>query len=131
MADHAAGGEGQAGTDSTLLFVYGTLMPGHCRWGYVEPFVRGRRAATVAGRLYDTGWDYPAARFDAEGRIEGWVLDLHPDRLAGALAVLDEVEGDEYDRRHVTTDDGATAWTYEWRGPTDALAPLGARWEGA
>src|SRR5688572_14987975 len=121
--------DAQGGTDTTtLLFVYGTLMPGRCRWGYVEPFVAAQRPAAVAGRLYDTGWDYQAARFAASARragdgpreagtgagtIEGWLLDLQRPRLAGALELLDEVEGDEYDRCQVTTADGAVAWSYE------------------
>jgi gamma-glutamylcyclotransferase (GGCT)/AIG2-like uncharacterized protein YtfP len=116
--------------DLVALFVYGTLMPGHCRWSTVEPFVADRQEATVAGRLYDTGWDYPAARFDEAGEIDGWLLVLHGGRLAEALAELDEVEGDEYDRVVVTTRAGAAAWSYAWRGRTDLLDPLGRRWEG-
>ena len=52
--------------DPRAVFVYGTLLPGHCRWPLVASYVDAHRPATVAGRLYDTRRDYPAAVFDDE-----------------------------------------------------------------
>lgn len=102
------------------LFVYGTLRPGEVRWVHLAPFVVGDGVdTTVAGDVYDTGLDYPAARFgdpassDA-GRIVGRVYELTD--LERALAHLDDVEGAVrglYRRVTVVTDAGHTAWAYE------------------
>ena len=101
----------------TLLFVYGTLQPGEVRWQHLAPFVVGEgRAATVAGELYDTGLDYPAAVFGGEGGIHGRVYALDEGRLTDALAHLDEVEGAVrglYERVDVVTDEGEHAWAYQ------------------
>ena len=101
----------------TQLFVYGTLRPGEVRWRHLEPFVVGEgREASVAGELYDTGLDYPAAIFDGEQQIFGRVYTLNEARLPDALAHLDEVEGAVrglYARVEVTTDLGEAAWAYQ------------------
>lgn len=79
------------------LFVYGTLMPGHLRWGVLEPHALGWRPAAVEGHLYDTGQGWPAAVFVAgEDLVRGWAVDLRPDVAAVVLAHLDEVEGVEH-----------------------------------
>lgn len=120
------------------LFVYGTLKVGHCRWPILEPFVHGGATglteATVPGRLYDTGLDYPAARFDHDGTIRGQVGRLVADRMQEALEVLDEVEGavvGEYRRVVVVTRDGERAWAYEFGGSAAGLPDLDGVWEGA
>lgn len=101
----------------TQLFVYGTLRPGEVRWQHLEPFVVGEgREASVAGELYDTGLDYPAAIFDGDHQIFGRVYTLNEARLPDALAHLDEVEGAVrglYARVEVTTDAGDAAWAYQ------------------
>lgn len=98
------------------LFVYGTLRPGEVRWHHLEPFVVGDgQGATVAGELYDTGLDYPAAVFRGDAPIHGRVYELAADRMAPALDHLDEVEGAVrglYRRVTVTTSLGE-AWAYE------------------
>ncbi|MDH3754970.1 MAG: gamma-glutamylcyclotransferase, partial [Acidimicrobiia bacterium] len=76
-----------------LLFVYGTLMPGDVRWPLVADQVLAARRSRVRGRLFDTGEGYPGARFDLDGEIEGWILELRPDSLATTLASLDHIEG--------------------------------------
>jgi gamma-glutamylcyclotransferase (GGCT)/AIG2-like uncharacterized protein YtfP len=100
------------------LFVYGTLLPGQVRWPHLEPFVAGPGCPdTVAGALYDTGCDYPAARFGEPGAILGHSFPLLLDRLDHALRHLDEVEGAVaglYVRTTVTTGNGLTAWAYEY-----------------
>jgi gamma-glutamylcyclotransferase (GGCT)/AIG2-like uncharacterized protein YtfP len=98
------------------LFVYGTLRPGDVRWRILEPFVvDGGWPDSVSGQLFDTGLDYPAAVFDAEGTIHGHAFALLEASLDRALEVLDEVEGivdGEYSRVVVRTERGVDAWAY-------------------
>lgn len=102
----------------THLFVYGTLQPGDVRWPILAPFVAGEgEADSVAGRVYDTGRDYPAARFDEQGTIVGRTYELRADRVAEALAKIDEEEFSVpggYRRVIVTTTSGTRAWAYEY-----------------
>jgi gamma-glutamylcyclotransferase (GGCT)/AIG2-like uncharacterized protein YtfP len=101
----------------TLLFVYGTLRPGEARWHHLEPYVVGEGAeASVAGELYDTGLEYPAARFGGDHQIFGRVYTVNEALLPQALAHLDEVEGavrGVYRRVEVVTAAGETVWAYE------------------
>lgn len=131
----AAAGPPVGGDDGGVLFVYGTLLPGHLRWPILEPFVAAHHPATVVGSLFDTGFGYPAARFDDEpgsGRIvEGVVVHLHAHRATEAWSTLDAVEGEGYDRVAVTTTAGLAVQSYRWRGPVDGLVLLGGRWTGA
>lgn len=104
------------------VFVYGTLMPGHLRWGLIAPYATSHRAAAVPGVLFDTRRGWPAARFaeplgapvlvddppaGADGAetdaIPGWLVELAPTSAEDLLAQLDEVEG------AVVVDDGAPA----------------------
>ena len=102
----------------TDLFVYGTLRPGDVRWSMLEPFVvDGGVADTVAGRLFDTGLDYPAAVFGGDSTIVGRTYRLRSDTLGEALEVLDEEEDTVlglYRRVEVDTDGGVRAWAYEY-----------------
>ncbi len=76
------------------LFVYGTLMPGHLRWGVLEPHAVGWRPAAVEGHLYDTGHGWPAAVFlPGDDLVRGWAVDLRSDLVEVVMAHLDEVEG--------------------------------------
>ena len=120
------------------LFVYGTLMPGHLRWGLLAPFVTDQRPATVAGQLYDTGLGWPAARFAApldldpvpgggpsDPGVPGWLLDVEPGATTSLLDRLDDVEGvasvdgalraatGDYRRVRVRTTGGDETWAYE------------------
>ena len=105
---------------NTHLFVYGTLRPGEVRWHHLEPFVVGDGIdTTVAGEVYDTGLDYPAARFGGDDRIKGRVYELT--RLDEALDHLDMVEGAVrglYRRVEVLTASGHSAWAYECGDPS-------------
>jgi gamma-glutamylcyclotransferase (GGCT)/AIG2-like uncharacterized protein YtfP len=102
--------------DIRHLFVYGTLRPGDVRWPVLAPFVvDGGWLDTVAGELFDTGLDYPAAVFNARGTIRGHTFALLEASVEQALEVLDEVEGivdGEYRRVVVRTSRGVTAWAY-------------------
>ncbi len=102
------------------LFAYGTLQPGESRWHELSAFVRGEGVrTTVAGRVYDTGLDYPAAKFspdDATDVIRGRLYEFDDPHIEEALARLDVVEGAErgmYERVVVQTAAGPTAWAYE------------------
>lgn len=109
------------------LFVYGTLRPGDVRWHLLEPFVvDGGWPDTVAGELFDTGFDYPAAVFARAGTIHGQCFALLETSVGRALDVLDEVEGvvaGEYERVTVRTGRGVQAWAYAGGGGLD-LTPI-------
>jgi gamma-glutamylcyclotransferase (GGCT)/AIG2-like uncharacterized protein YtfP len=109
------------------LFAYGTLLPGELRWHFLEPFaVDTGIPDRVAGRLFDTGLGYPAARFGPDGVIHGRTFVLRPERADEALAVLDGVEGavdGDYRRARLTTSAGLDAWGYECAGDL-VLTPI-------
>lgn len=127
----------------TTVFVYGTLMPGHLRWGLIAPFAVSHQAATARGQMYDTGKGWPAARFDpstSDGLqagpeapvVHGWLVELAPASASTLMGQLDDVEGavaadehgtypdtgpaggvPEYRRVQIQTTDGAKAWAYQ------------------
>lgn len=115
----------ESGVDA--LFVYGTLQPGEVRWPMLAPFaLDGGIADTAAGRLFDTGLDYPAAIFDDSGTIIGRTFRLRADSLHDALAVLDDEEGAVdglYRRVTVVTGRGTIAWAYAYGGGLE-LTPI-------
>ena len=102
------------------LFVYGTLQPGESRWHELAQFVTGEGVrTTVAGMVYDTGQDYPAAKFlpvHPADVIHGRVYEFDDVQREAALARLDVVEGAVrglYQRVVVQTMAGPLAWAYE------------------
>lgn len=111
------------------LFVYGTLRPGDVRWQFLAPFVVDDGwPDTVAGQLFDTGLDYPAAVFNQKGAIHGRTFALLEESASRALEVLDEVEGivdGEYSRVIVRTGRGVDAWAYASGDGLD-LTPIGS-----
>lgn len=99
------------------MFVYGLLKPGLRLFHVAEPFVIDATPATVRGRLYNAG--VPAARFDEDGTIEGFLFTIDAARLDEALAVLDDLEdeGVEYRRivlTAVTNEGEVEAFAYEY-----------------
>jgi len=112
--------------------VYGTLRPGDVRWHFLAPFVVDDGwLDTVAGRLFDTGLDYPAAVFDDEGTIVGHTFALLEESAARALEVLDEVEGivdGEYSRVIVRTGRGVDAWAYACGDGLDLTPIVSGDW---
>lgn len=115
------------------LFVYGTLMPGHLRWGVLEPHATGWRPAAVEGHLYDTGQGWPAAVFvPGDDLVRGWAVDLRAEVAQVVLAHLDEVEGvDEglFRRVEVALLGGEAAIAYELGTEPAALLRIGV-WDG-
>jgi gamma-glutamylcyclotransferase (GGCT)/AIG2-like uncharacterized protein YtfP len=114
------------------IFVYGLLKPGLRLHHLVEPFVVRSAPGRVRGRLYDAG--VPAARFDEDGEIEGFVFWLDGPRWDEALRILDDLEdeGTEYRRIvvPVTTDDGSVdAQAYEYLRPLDGCRDVGSSWD--
>jgi gamma-glutamylcyclotransferase (GGCT)/AIG2-like uncharacterized protein YtfP len=115
------------------VFVYGTTMPGHLRYPFIEDFVAETTRARVPGRLYDSGSGYPAAKFgggSAQGAIEGYLLRLRPERVAEAKRAFTEFEAGLFEPVPVTTDGGVTATAYEWIGSVDGLPRLDGMWNG-
>ncbi len=100
------------------LFVYGTLRQGDVRWQFLEPFVADSGTPDSApGTLYDTGRQYPAARFDQSGTIVGHRYRLCPDRTEEALALMDHVESAVeglFHRILIVTDAGFESWAYQY-----------------
>ncbi len=124
------------------IFVYGLLKPGLGLHHVVSPFVEKSVEGRVRGRLYDAGGfgglprceGLPAARFDEEGTIEGFVFWLDEQRLDDALRVLDELEdeGDVYRRIviDVETPEGVErAFAYEYLGSLDGRRDVGSAWK--
>ncbi len=111
--------------------MYGTLRPGDVRWPLLEPFVVDEGwDDSVAGRVFDTGLDYPAAiiddRAEPGGTITGRTYALIDASGARCLEVLDREEdtvGGRYRRVAVTTATGTTAWMYEY-GSGLQLTPI-------
>ena len=118
------------------LFVYGTLRPGDVRWHHLEPFVVDEGwPDTAAGRVFDTGLDYPAAIFDHRaapgGTVIGHTYALLDDSATRCLEVLDEVEdvvGGEYRRITVRTGLGVEAWAYEYGDGLDLVEIVSGDW---
>jgi gamma-glutamylcyclotransferase (GGCT)/AIG2-like uncharacterized protein YtfP len=102
------------------------------RWPLVAPLVDRWEPATVVGRLYDTGRGYPAACFDHDGEIDGYLVTFLPDRVDEAWATVDAIEGEGtlYRRVPVVTLDGVPAQSYRWAADVGGLVDLGRRWLG-
>ena len=98
------------------LFIYGTLMKG-IQTGmslYLHSNSRLLSNARLSGYLYDVG-AYPAVIYDknAVSSIEGEVVEI--DETEKVLAVLDEYEGLEYERKLLPVQTGteiSPCWVY-------------------
>lgn len=121
----------QSSLPVTHLFVYGTLRPGDVRWRFLEPFVVDEGwDDSIAGRVFDTGLDYPAAllgdRVQPGGTIIGRTYALLNESIDRCLEVLDAEEdtvGGRYHRVATTTARGVRAYVYEYGDGLD-LTPI-------
>jgi gamma-glutamylcyclotransferase (GGCT)/AIG2-like uncharacterized protein YtfP len=110
-----------------LLFAYGTLAPESADVARQEGWV----ADAVRGRLYDLG-AYPAL-VDHEDQdadwVEGYVLPVSQDQLAGSLDSYEGVGEGLYRRVETTTRAGRQVWVYVYARPVppSAIGPL-PRW---
>ncbi len=114
----------------TRLFVYGTLMPGEPLWPALKPYAASWQPVTACGDLWDTGLGFPCVRFDPSAPgVPGVLVDLEPDRIDEALAMLDRVEDEgRLYRRVVVETSAGPALAYEWLGSTDGLRRLAGGW---
>ena len=119
---------------SIRVFVYGTLQPGQPRWPVLAPFTLGSDVScyvSVPGRLFDTGYGWPAAVFDQaiSDQIPGVVVSVRPESTTDALAALDDVEGvaTRLFQRVVVHIEDQPCWAYHWSHPTDRFRRI-ARW---
>jgi gamma-glutamylcyclotransferase (GGCT)/AIG2-like uncharacterized protein YtfP len=128
------------------FFVYGTLLPGEANYPLWREAIAAMAPATLPGvRLYDLG-DFPMAvemlREGPQGEAVGLVVHLKPAYYAGAVALLDLVEGFDPDatgqsayrreRRVVRLANGepVVAWVYLGRPHYVAgLEPLPSHWK--
>jgi gamma-glutamylcyclotransferase (GGCT)/AIG2-like uncharacterized protein YtfP len=83
---------------STRVFVYGTLKQGFTNHGLLSRFVCLHRACWVYGKLYDTGWGYPALHdvhqasqqdVISQNKVYGELYEAQPE----VLRQLDRLEG--------------------------------------
>lgn len=94
------------------VFVYGTLLTGECN-AYRAGDAR-RTPAWTTGKLYDTGYRFPAFVRDGGTRIEGELLTVNDEGFAS----MDRLEGypSLYRREQITvytaTGGRVRAWVY-------------------
>ena len=117
---------------TSRVFVYGTLQPGQPRWPLLAPFgIQIGSLACARGELFDTGYGWPAAVFDAGAATEvpGVVVAIRAELLEEALVALDEVEGVDGGlfQRVVIDVDGRSCWAYHWPESTEAFRRI-ERW---
>lgn len=97
-----------------LLFVYGTLRSEfdnqYARLLRKDSTSLGR--ATVTGSIYRVE-HYPAFRPQPDGQVQGELYRLHTPEVT--LAVLDEYEGEEFERIVVNVAN-KDAWLYQYKG---------------
>jgi gamma-glutamylcyclotransferase (GGCT)/AIG2-like uncharacterized protein YtfP len=119
---------------TTRVFVYGTLKPGHLRWPILQPFAErgeGDWSGWAHGRLFDTGYGWPAAVFESTvgDPVPGVVVAISPRSISQALAALDAVEGvaDGLFRRVLVNVSGQSCWAYHWPGSTIGFNRIACR----
>lgn len=105
----------------TTLFVYGSSQPGQSRYSAIERYVDSYEEDTVSGWLYDSGMDYPLAKFGPGDTIPGYVLRLAPGTAEEAMREFTRVEAGLFHPVEVTTDGKVRATAFEWIESTDGF----------
>jgi gamma-glutamylcyclotransferase (GGCT)/AIG2-like uncharacterized protein YtfP len=103
------------------LFVYGSSKPGQPRYDYIQHYVASETEDSVTGYLYDSGQDYPAAKFGPGEPIAGWVLTIHDDSVEEFFTEMTQMESGLFALKQVRTVSGLLVRSFEWIGPTDGL----------
>lgn len=111
------------------LFVYGSTMPGQSRYDYIKHYVASSTPDSVEGLLYDSGQDYPLAKFGPGEPIPGYVLTIHEDSAQEFFTSMTQMESGLFSLVEVRTRSGERVRAYEWIGATDGLNRI-SRWEG-
>ena len=108
------------------LFVYGTLKPGQRLWPQLLPYATDANETTTPGTLYDPGWGWPAATFPGPNQSPGWTVELNPNLITQALAVLDKIEGVDHGlfQRITINIDGQPCWAYHWPDTVDTFTKI-------
>ncbi|WP_353827790.1 gamma-glutamylcyclotransferase [Agromyces sp. SYSU T0242] len=114
----------------SYVFVYGTSMPGQSRYGAIEEYVQSATRAEVDGLLYDTGYGYPAGKFEPGGVIRGFLLELEDTTAEAFLREQTALEAGLFAQSIVQTSAGVAATAWEWIGATDGL-PRIDEWDGS
>lgn len=117
------------GVAADKLFVYGSTMPGQSRYGYIEHYVESSTPDAVEGLLYDSGQDYPLAKFGPGEPIPGYVLTIHEDSVEQFFTSMTQMESGLFALVEVRTRSGERVRAYEWIGATDGLVRI-PRWDG-
>lgn len=123
--------------DGELLpvFVYGTLQPGEVRGFAMQGRVVDAQGVTdhVRGRLWDTGFQYPALTLDGDNRVPGLVMHLLAETADETWQLLVDIEGgvdSTYVPTIVETESGTTAVVFAYCAePPSYFAPIAA-WRG-
>lgn len=115
---------------ATFFFVYGTTMPGHLRYPLIEEFVAAATPDRVSGRLYDSGFGYPAAKFGGgQSWIDGYHLEIREGREAEARRAFTSFESGLFDPVTMRTEAGVTVTAYEWIDSVEGFEELQGRWD--
>lgn len=94
-----------------LLFAYGLLQPAYSPPRSLSQSTPDR----VRGVMYDLGAFPVAVQVGAEvGWIAGQTLEIDADELP-ILDEFEDVDGGDFARRLVQTEQGLTAWIYEYQ----------------
>ena len=99
------------------LFVYGTLAPGRPNEHLLKDVQGTWEQGWVTGTLHEEGWGarmgYPAIKLDPDGdTVSGFLFSS--DHLKSHWEMLDEFEGDAYERVRTTVQlkDGSSKEAY-------------------
>ena len=113
------------------LFVYGTLQPAEVRWFALAGRTLGDPVPdAVAGRLYDTGWGYPAWVPGPDGAVPGVALRLDPVTAAETWSEVCRIEGGvegEYAPVETVTLAGRPVLAFPYHVAPGSVLPAGFR----
>lgn len=106
------------------LFVYDDMMPGRKRWPILEGGSWPVRVSSATGKLFDTGYGFIGATFNAliEDRIPGVVVGIDTRDLE-TIDLSQELRSSLLRRIRIVVD-GQWCWAYEWWDDTDTFTRI-------